>query len=143
MTQHWIAVASADHVRRGLKGGFMQVSHGKLGPLKKIATGDRVAYYSPTEIYGNKDQFQSFTAVGTVREGEPYDADMGGGFVPYRRDVEWDEANQAPIHPLLEQLEFTAGKRNWGYQLRFGLFKASADDFAIIESAMNAKRPRQ
>jgi len=71
MTQHWIAVASADHVRRGLKGGFMQVSHGKLAPLKKIAPGDRVAYYSPTEIYGNKDQFQSFTAIGTVREGEP------------------------------------------------------------------------
>jgi EVE domain len=142
MTQHWIAVASADHVRRGLKGGFMQVSHGKLAPLKKIAPGDRVAYYSPTEIYGNKDQFQSFTAIGTVREGEPYSFDMGDGFVPCRRDVEWDEANEAPIHPLLDRLEFTAGKRNWGYQLRFGLFKVSADDFAIVESAMNAKRSR-
>ena len=34
--KNWIAVASAEHARRGRddpKGGFMQVGHGKLAPL--------------------------------------------------------------------------------------------------------------
>ncbi|TGV63168.1 EVE domain-containing protein, partial [Mesorhizobium sp. M00.F.Ca.ET.158.01.1.1] len=44
-----------------------------------------------------------------------------------------------PIKPLLERLEFTAGKSNWGYQLRFGLFPISAADFALIARAMGAK----
>ena len=47
MTGHWIAVASAEHVRRGKREGFMQVSHGKAAPLKRIRPGDRVVYYSP------------------------------------------------------------------------------------------------
>jgi hypothetical protein len=33
VTGHWIAVASAEHVRLGQAGGFMQVSHGKAAPL--------------------------------------------------------------------------------------------------------------
>ena len=28
--------------------GFMQVSHGKAAPLRRIRPGDGVAYYSPT-----------------------------------------------------------------------------------------------
>jgi hypothetical protein len=35
--KNWIAVASAEHAHRGRddpKGGFMQVGHGKLAPLK-------------------------------------------------------------------------------------------------------------
>ena len=34
MTKYWIAVASAEHVRRGNQGGFMQVNHGKAAPLR-------------------------------------------------------------------------------------------------------------
>jgi hypothetical protein len=59
-------------------------------------------------------------------------------FKPYRRDVSWAQANEAPIAPLLDRLEFTAGKRNWGYQLRFGLFPLSAADFRLIAEAMDA-----
>ena len=36
VSNHWLAVASAEHVRRGRAEGFMQVSHGKLGPLRRI-----------------------------------------------------------------------------------------------------------
>ena len=64
---------------------------------------------------------------------------MGGGFTPFRRDVEWMAAAEAPIKPLLDRLDFTAGKSNWGYQLRFGLFPVSAADFALIAEAMGAK----
>jgi EVE domain len=77
MTGHWIAVASAEHVRRGRSEGFMQVSHGKAAPLKRIKPSDRVVYYSPTITLGGKDKLQAFTAIGTVKEGEPYVFDMG------------------------------------------------------------------
>lgn len=134
----WLAVASADHVRRGRREGFMQVSHGKAAPLRRMRPGDGVVYYSPCTVYGGKDGFQSFTAIGVVRAGEPYQGDMGGGFLPFRRDVDWADASEAPIAPLLDRLELTAGKRNWGYQLRFGLLGIGEADFRLIAEAMGA-----
>jgi hypothetical protein len=141
MTGYWIAVASAEHVRRGRGEGFMQVSHGKAAPLKRIKPGDHVVYYSPTVTLGGKDKLQAFTAIGTVKDGDPYVFDMGKGFKPYRRDVAWAKGKEAPIPPLLDILEFTAGKPNWGYQLRFGLFPISANDFRLIVKAMGAALP--
>ena len=141
MTGYWIGVASADHVRRGRSGGFMQLGHGKAAPLKRVKPGDRIVYYSPTATLGGKDKLQAFTAIGTVKDGEPYVFDMEKGFKPYRRDVTWAKAEETPIQPLLDQLEFTAGKANWGYQLRFGLFPISAADFRLIGAAMGAGIP--
>jgi EVE domain len=138
MNGHWIAVASAEHVRRGRTEGFMQVCHGKLGPLRRISAGDRVAYYSPTVTFGGDDRLQAFTAIGTVRAGGPYPHEMAGGGRVYRLDVAWDQAEEAPITPLLEAMDFTAGRRNWGYQLRFGLFGIGARDFHLIAAAMGA-----
>ncbi len=136
-TRCWVAVASAEHVRIGRDGGFMQVCHGKGGPLRRLRPGDRVAYYSPTERFGARDRLQAFTALGTVRAGEPYQADMGGGFVPFRRDVDWDAtAGSAPILPLLERLSFTTGRSRWGSSFRFGLFSATAQDLALIGAHM-------
>jgi hypothetical protein len=67
-----------------------------------------------------------------------YLADTGGGFKPYRRDMKWLSANELAISPLLERLEFSMGKKNWGYQLRFGLFEISERDWQVIYTAMNA-----
>jgi len=139
MNAHWIAVASAEHVRRGREGGFMQVCHGKTGPLRRIRPGDGIVYYSPTTVFGEKDGLRAFTAIGSVRDGEPYSFDMGGGFRPFRRDVDWAEAREMPITPLLGRLDLTAGKPNWGYQLRFGLVEIGADDFCRIAEAMGAQ----
>ena len=116
----------------------MQVSHGKAAPLRRIRSGDRVVFYSPTEAFRGKDRLRAFTAIGIVKEGGPYQAEMGGGFSPFRRDVAWQAAKETPIEPLLEQLEFTSGKRNWGYQLRFGLFEISDVDMSRIAQAMGA-----
>jgi hypothetical protein len=138
MSRNWIAVASAEHVRLGRRMGFMQVGHGRVAPLRRIQPGDRVAYYSPTSVLGGKDKLQAFTAIGVVQEGEPYQADMGGGFRPFRRDVAWQAAAETPILTLLDQLEFTRDKKNWGYQLRFGLFEISEDDMAKVAQAMSA-----
>lgn len=137
MAQHWLAVASGDHVARGLAGGFMQVCHGRAAPLRRIEPGDGVVYYSPTRVIGVADGFKAFTAIGTVRESEPYRVDMGGGFVPFRRDVDWRQATVAPIAPLLDSLDLTRDRRNWGHQLRFGLLAIGLDDFCRIGAAMS------
>ncbi|MDF3155309.1 EVE domain-containing protein [Mesorhizobium sp. XAP10] len=139
MSAYWIAVASAEHVRRGRTAGFMQVNHGKAAPLRCVKPGDGVVYYSPTTVLGEKDGLQAFTAIGIVREGEPYQGDMGAGFTPFRRDVAWAKAEEAPIKPLLDRLDFTVAKSNWGYQLRFGLFEIGDHDFRVIAEAMGAE----
>jgi hypothetical protein len=141
MSKNWVAVASAEHVQRGRAEGCMQVCHGKAAPLRRIQPGDRVVYYSPTIEFRGSAKLQSFTAIGCVQAGEPYAFDMGGGFRPYRRDVGWLPAQAAPIQPLLDALEFSAGKRNWGYMLRFGLFAISEHDLNIIARAMRAQFP--
>lgn len=145
MSRNWIVVACAAHVRIGREEGIMQVCHGKAAPLRRLHPGDGVVYYSPTETLGGRDKVQAFTAIGIARAGEPYQADMGktaagARFQPFRRDVDWLDADVAPIAPLLGALEFTAGKASWGFQLRFGLFAISDHDFALIAAAMKAKR---
>ena len=136
MPKYWIAVASAEHARRG-KAGFMQVNHGKAAPLQRVHPGDGVAYYSPTVSFGGKDKLQAFTLIGRVKEGDIYQGEMGD-WVAHRRDVDWADAHDAPIAPLLDHLDFTAGKTNWGYQLRFGQFEISEHDFELIAQAMGA-----
>ena len=139
---NWVAVASAEHVAIGRAQGFMQVGHGKGAPLKRLHAGDRIAYYSPARVFGGKDACQAFTAVGVVRDERVYQGDMGDGFKPFRKDVDWLEAREAPIRPLLESLSFTSGKTNWGYALRFGLIKVTPQDMALIADAMHAELAR-
>jgi len=135
---NWVAVACAAHVRKGRAEGFMQVCHGKAAPLRRLRPGDRVVYYSPTAQSDDRVPLQAFTAVGTVRGGEPYTHDMGNGFCPSRRDVAWANSHDVPIRPLLQTLDFTARDRNWGYKLRFGLFAIGARDLDVIAIAMGA-----
>jgi hypothetical protein len=138
MSGNWIAVACAEHVRRGRELGFMQVCHGKGAPLRRIQPGDRIAYYSPTVAFPGKDKLRSFTAIGVVKAAAPYQFEMGGGSRPFRRDVNWLEADETPIQPLIAELELSAGKRNWGYQLRYGLLSVSDHDMETIAKAMGA-----
>jgi EVE domain len=143
--RNWIAVASAEHARRGRDGwgvqggvGFMQVGHGKRAPLLRLNPGDRVTYYAPTEVLGGTDKLQSFVSMGLVQPGEPYAFDMGGGFVPYRRDVQYVAAHEAPIAPLLEVFEFVENRQRWGYKFRFGLLEVNDHDMQLIAQAMQA-----
>jgi hypothetical protein len=139
MRKSWLAVACARHVRRGRSQGFMQVCHGKGGPLNRIQPGDGVVYYSPSIEMGHKDGFQSFTAIGHVRPGAPYQAEMAPDFHPFRRDVDWLLAEEQPIRPLLDWLDFTREK-NWGYALRFGLIEIPSVDFDFLVHVMTQIR---
>ena len=133
--RNWLAVASADHVRVGRKLGFMQVSHGRAAPLKRVQPGDRVVCYSPTDSFRGNDRLQAFTAIGTVKAGKPYRVDMAAGFQPYRRDVAWHQASPATLVALQGVLELTR-EANWGYRLRRGLIEISERDMTTIAEAM-------
>lgn len=139
--RNWIAVASAQHARRGCAtpgAGYMQVCHGKVAPLQRIRPGDRVAYYAPTITMGGKDRLQAFVSIGIVLPGAPYAFDMGGGFVPSRRDVAYVPAREAAIAPLLDALEFVDDRQRWGSKFRFGLFAVTDHDMRLIAQAMEA-----
>ena len=137
----WIAVASAEHARLGRDHapiGFMQVGHGKRAPLERLAPGDRIAYYAPAAVYAGGDKLQSFVSIGVVLPGAAYPFDMGSGFVPWRRDVRYAAAQEAPIAPLIESFDFVEDSKRWGYKFRFGLFEINAHDMRLIARAMRA-----
>jgi hypothetical protein len=140
VTRYWIAVAAADHARRGRQQGFMQVCHGKGAPLRRLGPGDGVVYYSPKTSMDGSDRLQAFTTIGRVKDARTYQADMGG-FKPFRRDVDYLDASETPITPLLPRLALTRGRSNWGRAFRFGLVEIDAADFATIAQAMQAELP--
>jgi hypothetical protein len=136
-TRYWIGVASRDHVMKGVAGGFCQLGHGKSAPVKRLAPGDWIAYYSPRPRIDGGEPVQAFTAIGRIKAGEPYAADMGGGFHPVRRDVDYRKAAEAPIQPLLDRLSFTGGRQSWGHAFRRGSFTVPVEDFLTIAEAMS------
>ena len=134
--QFWIGVVSKDHVDRATAGGFAQVNHGKAGPLERMHAGDGFAFYSPRTSYPDSTPLQAFTAIGRVRTGTVYQAEMEDGFRPFRLDVDFLAAEPAPVKPLLPELSFIRNKRHWGAAFRFGVVRVPAADFAVIAGAM-------
>lgn len=133
---YWVATASADHAENGRNWGIVQACHGKVAPLKRMQPGDGVVIYSPRDRFPDGAPLQAFTAIGRVAEGAAYQHDMGGGFLPWRRSMIWQQATSAPIRPLLDHLDLTRGQRNWGMAFRYGLLPLSRADFALIARVM-------
>lgn len=133
---YWVAVASREHVKRGVAGGFAQVCHGKPGPLKQMTTGDWIVYYSPTEQFGEKMPCRKFTAIGRVKPGDPYQFQMSSDFIPWRRDIDFMNAKEASILPLINHLSFIQNKQCWGFPFRRGCFSISLSDFQLIAASM-------
>jgi len=138
--KNWIAVACAAHARglRRARPGLYAGVPWQERALRRVVPGDRVAYYSPTVTMGGTDKLQAFVSIGLVNPGEVYPCDMGGGFVPFRRDVAYVPAREAPFAPLLDSLEFVEDRSRWGYKFRFGLFAVSDVDMLRIAQAMQA-----
>ena len=132
----WIAVVSKDHVDRATAGGFAQVNHGKAGPLERMRAGDGFAFYSPRASHPDGASLQAFTAIGRVRSGTLYQADLDDGFRPFRLDVDFLNAAPAPVRPLVPDLSFIRSKTHWGAAFRFGVVRVPAADFALIAGAM-------
>src|SRR5437879_1299568 len=137
--QFWVGVVSREHVQFGVKGGFIQLGHGKKAPLQHLRAGDGVVMYSPRTAYPDGEPLQRFTAIGVVSTGEIYQVEMTNDFKPYRIDVQFLRAKEAPIKPLIENLSFIKNKTHWGAAFRFGYLKVPADDFLLIATAMGVK----
>lgn len=139
MENCWIGVVSRSHIEIGVRGGFMQLNHGKKAPLQRLRAGDYIAVYSPRTAYPDGAPLQAFTAIGRVTTGEVYQAEMSKDFRPYRVDVEFMPSNEAPIRPLVQTLSFIKDKQHWGAAFRYGHLKVPRDDFAEVGRAMGVQ----
>ena len=136
MRQYWVGVASREHVLAAVRGGFAQLNHGKEAPLRQLRPGDRLLYYSPRDQMRSGDPVQAFTAIGEVIDRKPYQVFVSDGFQPFRQDVRYFDAREAPIKPLLSHLSFSLGNSAWGQVLRRGVFRIPHGDYEMIATAM-------
>lgn len=132
---YWIAVASRDHVERGIADGVVQVSHGKAGPLERMQPGDGLLYYSPRAQEGAGDVLMAFTALALITPGAIDSAQIEGTSC-FRRAARYLPGAPVPIKPLLPDLSFIRSKTHWGATFRFGFLRIPAQDFAYIARLM-------
>ncbi len=137
LPRYWIGVASRRHVLKGVEGGFAQLCHGKAQPLRRMAKGDWIVYYSPQEVLGEKRACRRFTALGEVVGDRIYPVEMSPGFEPFRVDIRYLSIQEASIHPLLERLAFIRDRRRWGYVFRFGHLQIAEADFRLIAQCLS------
>ncbi|SHM27331.1 EVE domain-containing protein [Chryseobacterium polytrichastri] len=134
--KYYIAVASKDHIERGVEGGFMQANHGKATSLKRLRTGDGIIFYSPKRYFEKDEKCQSFTAIGMVKDEEVYQGVMAEGFNPFRRNIDFCKSKEVSIIPLIDELDFIIDKKKWGFSFRFGFLEIHEKDFQFIKSKM-------
>ena len=139
----WVGVVARAHVLRGVAGGFAQLCHGKHGQLARMNVGDWLVYYSPKTDFPDGAPLRAFTALGRVIGENVYAFDMGGGFVPYRRDIAYlKEAREVPIREVASDLEFMTRRSNWGMLARRGHFEIKMSDLHRIGIAMGVDLSR-
>ncbi len=133
----WLGVASAEHVRRGVRLGIAQIGHGRRAGLTRMKTGDTLVYYSPVERLGDRASLRQFTAIGTVTDEVIWEAGEGD-FRPFRRRVGYEDVQPVPIHDLKNVLRLTSAP-NWGYQLRRGLIPLDSADVDVLRQSMRRR----
>jgi EVE domain len=132
----WLGVVSRSHVMIGVEGGFAQVCHGKRGPLSRMLPGDGLVYYSPGQELGERSTLKSFTAIGSVLNGDLVQVRCNDEFQPWRRPIAYElNVRDAPVSDLKSDLDMTQSP-NWGYALRRGLLELTPHDFELIAQAM-------
>lgn len=135
-TKYWIIVASKEHVKTGVKGGFAQACHGKASPLKKMKKGDSIIYYSSKLFFNQKEKCQEFTAIGEVKNDIVYQYEMSPDFCPFRLDIKFFNSKDISILPLINDLQFIQNKEKWGYPFRWGILEINKHDFNLISNLM-------
>jgi hypothetical protein len=135
---YWIGVASYDHVKAAVEGGFCQLGHGKAAPVRLLRRGDVLVFYSPREALNAGAAVQAFTAIGRVTDDEPLSVEQSTFFRPFRREIRYVQSRPAPIHPLLPKLSFTRDRTHWGIAFRRACFSISPVDYREIARAMGA-----
>lgn len=136
--RYWINTVSREHVMRGVAGGFTQADHGKATRLRKLGRGDLLVFYSPKTAYPDGEPLQRFTALGRIADDEVFQVEMTPTFHPWRRRLDIVPSHEAPIRPLIGDLEFISDKTHWGAPFRMGLLEVGEADFRRIAEAMGA-----
>ena len=113
MSRFWVGVASREHVKAAVHGGFCQLNHGKETPVRELDRSDKMIFYSPRTQMKGGEALQAFTAVGTIIDDEPYQVEQAKGFHPFRRKTRYFKAKEAPIQLMLDDLSFTRDRSNW------------------------------
>ena len=142
MSRYWIGVVSRSHVVRGVEGGFAQLGHGKEAPLRRLAAGDWLVYYSPRTAHPDGEPLQAFTAIGQVEDDDVFRVELGG-FRPWRRRVRYERCREVAAAELLDDLDLVPDRRKWGMIVRRGLVEIGRADFERIAHAMVGALPPQ
>src|SRR5665213_3122278 len=84
-TRYFVGVAARDAVDAAVAGGYVEVNHGKAGPLERMHDGDALVYYSPRT--GERGAaLQAFTAIARIVGDVLYQAGAAGDTLrPFRR----------------------------------------------------------
>jgi len=132
MQRFWILVASQEHVKLGVAGGFAQAGHGKRSGLARMHPGDWILYYSPKVEFGGNEPLHAFTALGEVADDDIVQVEISSDFRPFRRKVNYRKRGVVKIGPLIHNLEFIRNKKSWGGAFRFGIAEIDRQDFERI-----------
>jgi hypothetical protein len=120
--RHWVVVASRDHARRGVAGGFIMANHGKRAPVARMSRGDGILVYSPTTTFPKGEPLRAVTFVGEVTGDEPEPSDVIAG--GYRRAAALREVEPVPLADIRDHLPAS--------RIRFGCFEIDATDAEAI-----------
>ena len=124
----WVVVASLEHARRGVAGGFIMANHGKRAPLDRMNAGDRIVVYSPKTDFPDGKTFQAIGIVGTVTGAEPEPSPIiEGGF---RLGADLREIDPIPLTAIRDHLPTS--------RLRFGCFELSNNSADAIWKLVSA-----
>ena len=141
MVNYWIGVVSRSHIEIGVRGGFMQLNHGKKAPVQRLKAGDYIAVYSPRTAYPDGEPLQAFTAIGRVTTGTVYQVEMSEDFKPYRVDVEFlacKEAADSATHSNSVSASSRTSKVG-AERSSSGSLKVPPEDFSQVSRAMGVE----
>jgi hypothetical protein len=133
--KYWVNVISKEHALVGVKGRFIQ---GKLANLQLLRKEDLTFSYSAGTLFRAGQILQAFTAVARVVDDIPQQVEASARVQMWRRMATPLTCEEAPIEPLIGQLDFIGDKANWGLSLGRGMFAINQEDAHRIAAAMHA-----
>jgi len=129
--KHWIAVISLEHAEIASRMGFLQVCHGKMGPLKRTSAGDEFFIYCPRTKMGAGSVIKRVAFRGHFNDNRIYQVEQFPGFHPHRKDVTFD-ADFQPVDILSVANPELTSTPHWGIFARRGFFEISNHDATLL-----------
>ncbi|MBT0723618.1 EVE domain-containing protein [Rosenbergiella sp. S61] len=133
--KHWIAVISRAHARIAADFEFLQVCHGKAGPLRQTRAGDEVFIYCPRSEINAGEILKTVEFQCVFNNDDVYQVEQFPGFKPFRKDVTFNRKFQPVVLKEVIGLELTANP-HWGMLARRGFFEISEHDAELLRLGM-------